>query len=265
MTTRSDPLGGVRLKMARAQHHFDAVQAEITAYIEAEPYEVVAEHNAETDEYIGRVKLHREPAPQWGITLAESAYQLRSALDLLVYQLAGLGPNGPGRKTAFPIFYDSVAYARDRNKYLNGVPDEDRAIIDSLQPYHRGDDAETDPLARLEWLTNEDKHRLVVPSIVQRGQAAVFFEPYVTDEAAADIAAGRRPLIDVAEVVLDSTGNVCDGAEIGRVRGIQGEVKMTFRLTTQIVFGSRAITLPQFAEIGRHVESILARFVNAFP
>jgi len=264
MTTLTPSLDGPILKLKRSVHHLRSLDGEIVAYIKSDPAKTFSEYDDKAGEYIGRVKVIREPPHHWGVLVAEYGYQLRSALDLLVYQLALLSLDGPGSRTAFPIFNSATDYARDRNKYLSGVAEEHRAIIDSLQPYHRGDDADNDPLARLQWLTNEDKHRLIVPALLKRGETGIDAYPVATEQLPPD---GTKHLIFAGRSITTTTSapeRLYDSAEIGRVEAPKDKVNVSFDLTYEIAFGERPVTWPQFSEVGEHVGGIVRSFIPAF-
>lgn len=100
------------------------------------------------------------------ITMGEIAYNLRSALDFTVYELAVIGTGGPVKGTQFPIEDTSAAFqmrvtGRDkkgkqiRNGYfLKGVPPQAITLIRDLQPF-----AGCAWTRELRELSNPDKHR----------------------------------------------------------------------------------------------------------
>ena len=55
--------------------------------------------------------------PEWGVKIGEVGYNLRAALDYLVFQLSGEGGEHPeNSRTAFPISEQADDYWRTRGK-----------------------------------------------------------------------------------------------------------------------------------------------------
>lgn len=112
--------------------------------------------------------------PRWPVLIGEVAYNLRSALDQLVCQLALL--KEPTRDhnfcvvnhATFPLFLDpetattvkqSAKFTRGRLHYLRG---EHITAIERFQPYNPGNRDAFNPLWLLHQLNNTDKHNIVV-------------------------------------------------------------------------------------------------------
>lgn len=93
--------------------------------------------------------------PQFSIIMGETIYNLRAALDYLVYELSGHLSG-----TQFPI--EDVKLSKDRKRgfdtrrdtFLNGVSDSHVAAIELLQPYKGCTWSKT-----LRGISNPDKHR----------------------------------------------------------------------------------------------------------
>jgi hypothetical protein len=104
--------------------------------------------------------------------MGDVIYDLRSALDHLAWQLVianGGTPVTPednaGPSTAFPIFHSKEGAKggpRPPVSIAGGVNTAALAVIERLQPYHRVDDPQLDPLWQLSELCNTDKHRLLL-------------------------------------------------------------------------------------------------------
>jgi len=74
------------------------------------------------------------------------------------------------KETGFPILSDTDKkgrFGRGSHKWISakpkvvGIDPDAQAVIESLQPYHRGNAYDTDPLWRLSELNNIDKHRVL--------------------------------------------------------------------------------------------------------
>src|SRR5204862_7876799 len=92
------PLVGSRLKVRRAKGEVIVLGRAIEVATREAKYQVVrAEFNPKTQKQVYRVGVERGIPPELGILIGEIAYNLRSALDGVAYQLALL--NLPKGKT----------------------------------------------------------------------------------------------------------------------------------------------------------------------
>ncbi|MFZ3214152.1 MAG: hypothetical protein WA188_21815 [Terriglobales bacterium] len=115
----------------------------------------IAEENANTK--LGVLRVHL-PKPHDGlpVVVGDFLFNVRCALDYVVWQLVLRGGGQPRRSNQFPIsrtaklFEDAV-----RRGNLDGVPEKAQALIESLQPYHGGNE----PLGTLAHFHNIDKHQ----------------------------------------------------------------------------------------------------------
>jgi len=88
------------------------------------------------------------------IIVGEIIYNLRAALDYLVYELACFDSKQDVKRTQFPIERSEKAFERRKGKYLRGVSPEHVAAIKRLQPFNG-----CDWTKRLNAISNPDKHR----------------------------------------------------------------------------------------------------------
>jgi len=94
--------------------------------------------------------------------IGDCLYNMRSALDSLVCGL--VRKRWPakecGRHIQFPVLDGSSKWPSERGRLVNELADDALTLIESLQPYHRPQDAlQLDPLWILNHLCNLDKHR----------------------------------------------------------------------------------------------------------
>jgi hypothetical protein len=154
------PLDGAQAKLLRANEHLDRLERDSWEFLESEPYRFVGKREAH--EYVIRLQVLAEPPISLAVTVGDVLFDLRSALDHLVWQLALLKQKPPVG-TEFPIFKDEGKFLRTGRGgglyKVRGLLPEHQTIIQSLQPYTRGEDAMSDPLWVLHELTNADKHR----------------------------------------------------------------------------------------------------------
>ncbi len=94
----------------------------------------------------------------FAILVGEICYNLRSALDYLVYELA-IRDSGGIRMTQFPIEKNAAAFAARRRpgNFLDGINNSHVAAIETLQPY-----LGCTWTAPLQDISNPDKHRTLV-------------------------------------------------------------------------------------------------------
>lgn len=162
------PLDGARAKFHRADEHFKTLDAEIPGFLEREPYEFRAYLNPQAGEYAIRLHVLEPPPLRWGVIVGEIAHALRSLLDLLARQLVVINGGVPGDHTAFPLTrrpYRGGSFADVAGtSSLRGAHPDAIAFIEHVQPYNGPHGVKYHPLAVLDDLWNEDKHRVVPQS-----------------------------------------------------------------------------------------------------
>ena len=105
----------------------------------------------------------------WSVRTGEILYNLRSALDHLVWQLVCANRQTPTRNNLFPIVDDASDWKCSRRRgTLNGLSDHAKQAIEYLQPFNPGLVLPTNGVVRpfdaqtfrtLRDLCNIDKHR----------------------------------------------------------------------------------------------------------
>ena len=125
---------------------------------------------------LGRIRVPRiEPPEVFSVLVGEIVYNLRAALDHLVYELARMDSGAEQAGTQFPIFSKAEAFNRQR---LTGVSDAHVAMLEAMQPFNGGA-----WLARLAEISNRDKHRKLFA--VLRPVSAVTLQAERPESAAA--------------------------------------------------------------------------------
>jgi hypothetical protein len=89
-----------------------------------------------------------------GVLIGEICYNLRSALDYLVFELAKFDSSVPQDGTQFPIVDTNMDFSRRQQVWLKGLNDLHIAAIERLQPYMGCNWSKA-----LRQLSNRDKHR----------------------------------------------------------------------------------------------------------
>lgn len=248
----------VRLK--RADKHLDALNNEVSILRDAKNSGIVGHFEPETSEYVFRVK-GGEPSVDMGLSVSEFAHQLRAALDNLISRLVEMNGNTVTNQTTFVIADDCQKWKDNRGK-LRGLGTDQFAIVQEAQPYKRGDLALDDPLSRLGWLNNRDKHRFFHASYW------VFKQPMFPLPETIPI---PRPANDTtgpfAAMVMNSGDSRGDRAEICRCfldnPGPNPKMSMDDDLPVDISLtdSERPLRLDDLREIRGAVGSIVGRLI----
>jgi hypothetical protein len=171
---------GVRLKLAGAGVHLDALRAEVAAFQAADP--IGYDYSTTPSEagalvYTVRAVVRAQPPVEWAAIIGDVLHNLRSALDHAVWAMAD--PAERNDRAQYPIYDDEARYDRAARELLSGVSPRRRELIRSEQPFHYPDDARPHhSLGVLARLSNDDKHRALRPI------AFVPDSPYVVHDGA---------------------------------------------------------------------------------
>jgi hypothetical protein len=153
-------LGGVYLKLDRAEQHLNEI-LRMLSLVKVGECHISSEHNKNLDSLVQRISITPKPDPTLAVLVGDFLFNVRSALDHLVWQLVILNNGVPDGDNMFPIttepdLFTAAITPRGRRKgRLHGVDQSHVALIEGLQPYHRGNKS----LKRLDALHNTDKHR----------------------------------------------------------------------------------------------------------
>jgi hypothetical protein len=157
--------------MIRAKEHLAAVIAEVDFYREGDPYGVVGEFNGD-GRYELRIEENYPPPIRLSILIGDCVNSLRATLDQVAF--AHIARSDPRRAAdspesiSFPIhetrFNKKRIERSDADLFgsVDAVPEPVLTIIKDHQPYKRGNDAASHPLAIVNRLTNIDKHRMLL-------------------------------------------------------------------------------------------------------
>jgi hypothetical protein len=157
-----DPLDGAVEREIRAEEHLVELEREIFRVFERQANTVT--FDIDPDPPYGAINVGQPPETFYGmrigILVGEICYNLRSALDYLVFELAKLDSGVEQSGTQFPIM-DAPENFNGRGKiaFLKGINASHVAAIEALQPY-RG----CTWTGRLRDFSNEDKHRQFIVS-----------------------------------------------------------------------------------------------------
>lgn len=250
-------LTGIFQKIDRSLEHLNTLNESVEGFFEEHGdriYIVRGETNSQRTKHLLRPQLLVEfPLLYWGIIVGDAVHCLRSALDQLAYTLS-LSPNGD---TAFPICTSEKDWVTKAPAMTWGIPKPLIAAIDQSQPYHRGDAANSHPLALLRGLSNTDKHREIPVTALIPSDAE-----FVVRSTKGIASYGR---ITLKSRIFE------DGAVFAEVKivpddsGLEPEMQMDGVLTFQIVFGRTGVPsaiagkplMPAFKALGEAVQQVI--------
>jgi len=174
-------LGGCVAKLSRAKEHRDAIDQYIAGTFtdESNRPRLGTKFEPETNSNILYVSYMPDLTGflrNVALILGDAVHNLRSALDHLAYQLALLHTNGniaKPHRVQFPITDTADKFRQDCDRYMGEIAPLQIAEIERLQPYHGTQGLPESgwsgpylhPLALVRDLSNDDKHRLLIPTV----------------------------------------------------------------------------------------------------
>jgi len=141
---RYGSLDGPIAKVSRAADHYTTLKRDLHGGFDRKRRPVTVERYLDGLEYRFRIGEIEEPDPRWPLILGEAFYNLRSALDLLAYQLhvrhyKGSVPVGPpddaAGESAFPISTRVPTQPFGNRNDIRRLGPREKAAIEWLQPY----------------------------------------------------------------------------------------------------------------------------------
>lgn len=242
-----DAVDAIERRLGEGRKHLLALDAAVERFIrKPKPYT----HRVQFDPKRSRVVLRAvdvEPVPpEFAILIGECVYQLRAALDNLVYALAERHtvplPDKIAKKASFPICKSGPRFREVAEPKLAGVDSRAAAVIERLQPYHRRKKPSAVALRQLEELRNVDQHRLLHPVALARDVSRCrLLAPQGTIEPTDKFRFGNRPIKENAmlawfeivpkgdvEVYVEDNASIDIAFERGSpARSVQGKSVVT--------------------------------------
>lgn len=159
VSTNTDRVNNIRVKIERARKYVDEADTFIRSYLDKKPFTVSYKRDPKTRRLIYFVSSIQEPDPQLSGIVGDALHNLRSALDHIAYQLVLIGTGQlPSRRVYFPIWDDQAKYESEGRRQIDGAKPEAVKAVDIVKPYKGGNDR----LWQLHKLNNVDKHRLLL-------------------------------------------------------------------------------------------------------
>ena len=160
-------LAAVNAKVDRARSELRRLESDIADFCRERARLILREEHGDEEHWVYRGDTPTAPV-EWSVRAGEFAYNLRSALDHLIWRLVEANGGSPDKLSSFPI-YDQLCDRRNRNnfeRHIRGISQSGAAYIESVQPHYMSDrfyapDAErvARGLGMLHEICNMDKHR----------------------------------------------------------------------------------------------------------
>src|ERR1700734_716114 len=153
-------LNSAKDKIIRAAEHFRAMEGELETYFKLSPAKMVRQPGGPSDQATFKLEATLPIPVRLPHIIGDCIQNARSSLDYLVRELVLAANNRPTDHEMFPICDNPKAFKDAiRRGQLTGVSEEAVAIIESVQPYHLGEDWESSTLWVLNQFANTNKHR----------------------------------------------------------------------------------------------------------
>lgn len=118
----------------------------------------------DNEQWLVRIKELPEFPPDWGPTIGDAIHNYRSALDVLIFELAFIDQGGREVSgTGFPLVLPDHWNDPGIQAQIKHLTDTHRAMVHECQP--TAEDG-PHPLVLLTQLANDDKHRTIQPVFV---------------------------------------------------------------------------------------------------
>ena len=224
-------------KINRARGESRSLKTDIVAFCEEKARLIVPENHGEEVWWVYRGDDPNPPI-DWSVRVGEFAYNLRSSLDHLVWQLAESNGASPEEtRTYFPIrrkLRDEPSIEKDAP--LEGVSREDKKYIRSIQPHRHDVSGIGHCLANLNAIGNIDKHRRILMTDVRWDG----LDPQIKDRASAmeKMGAGGNVFAHIGPVYLDPC-RLVHGRKLFNLDGLWDSQYPVFRV--EAVFEEKAI------------------------
>ena len=170
----------------------------------------------------------------FGVLIGEICYNLRAALDYLVFELAKLDANKVMNGTQFPICDTQKQFSDRQGLWLNGLSNRHVAEIETLQPYNG-----CGWTGALRDISNPDKHRTLTVVEAEHGVD-----------------------IEVREQLSDLQGLPGSIRTVLLGNGITVHVRL--HLTTKLQFGDGSPVVGPLEEIKVNVIELLEKYKPEF-
>ena len=248
-------LDSVRQKILRAADHAKSLELELDGYFKTNPGKMVMEPESDPNNPTFTLQAKAPMPARLGMVIGDCLQNLRSSLDYLVWELVQATNHQPTKDHMFPICStpEAFEYQVSKRNRLSGIHSDAVALIEALQPYHLGQDWEKSVIATLDSLTNINKHRRVLLTLLRGAYAE---DMSVIDRNGELWGHGTMPTFD-------------DNAKFGPFPLVGGQVQVNTQLLVSVTFdegAAKGMEVTQCLNVWmRYVlEDIVPRFERFF-
>lgn len=150
-------LDNARERILRAEEHILDIERIVKAVPLDKNAPVVATQN-DAGVYVASFTVRNQRVPAMvAIRIGETIYNLRAALDYLIYEMSILDSGKPANRSQFPLESTKDGWKMHQASWMTGVNAIHKAAIELYQPYNG-----IAWTATLRDLSNPDKHRSLV-------------------------------------------------------------------------------------------------------
>lgn len=261
MSPSPNTIPGVILKLRRAHTYLQELEVLASSLVQANHYSTSSERDPKDTAYLVLKARVDDISPEpLSLVIGDVLHNLRSSLDHLAYALAAKFtnplPDDVAQDSQFPIVGDrnkksvegqGPAMFKLQARHIRCIHPDAQAIIEWLQPYHRGQDYATHPLWRLAELSNIDKHRLVHLGVAFSKGLLMDIDPL-------------RDNCVVGPGTIEVLGGMIDGETViaripARVADPSRRIQMNFRPALHVAFSDGIAS-------GENVTATLAAIYN---
>lgn len=162
----ADPLADSREKLKRARLHLADLKDQVrTLRSDPDRHRILVDYDPDQACHVVYSKMSPEPLPNLSLIIGDIIHCARGALDFITWQLAckKLGRE-PTDQEAQPILFPITPTIDRFNeaKLWPFIGQQEQEEMLRHQP-HPGSDSSNQRLAILRWISNRDKHRLILP------------------------------------------------------------------------------------------------------
>lgn len=229
---RDTDFSGVYAKIHRAEEHIKNFKHAADTLCNEAKENIERQVPADVDE---QRWVYRGPTPEvsieWSVVIGEILYNLRSALDHLVWQLVLLNGEIPGRHNEFPIATDYEAWERKKANSLRGVSQRHQELIGGLQPFsvRIGVPIRASHLKVLDDLCNVVKHRHLVVAVIASTGIDRTKHLALSEQLVLSGAEVKSPLEGIVSNV-----QVTDGAVLARFNNTASPLDIGFQIDVRL-------------------------------
>lgn len=155
----NDPFYSPKYSISRGWFHVDEFHSRLKAFLDSAPYNIVTEIDADTGNYVQKIKLVKAIPNDLEGCAIDAASNFRNALDQAMFAIVR-------KETYFPFGKTDFDFENAVKGRCVDVPKEIINVIRELKPYVGGDDY----LWSLNKLANTNKHGVIVPIASVFGQ-----------------------------------------------------------------------------------------------